>query len=94
MKAELNTLAAEFLNNVDVTSLINLRETILLKVLSCGYSESMTKITSLAIPLWGNDLSKYIHAINQGNATAELKQFTQLSLAGLINLVDMSELYD
>lgn len=94
MKAELNKLAGEFLISTDVPTLINLRETILLKVISCGYSEGMKTITSLAVPLWGNDLSKYIHAVNQGNSTGDLKQVTELALVGLINLVDMSQLLD
>ena len=91
-KQEIRGLIAKFLGSTDVEELLNLRLNILKAVASCGYDPKTSTGLSLAVETWGNDLTNYILAVRNNNVTSELRDFTKLSLAGLLNFVDLSTL--
>ena len=81
-----------FLKSDKVDELITLKQRIISEVSACGYNASNFEIVKLGILTWGNDLDKYIAAIDKKILTPELKKFTKLSLVGLINFVEISNL--
>ena len=62
------------------------------EVATCGY-DPQSNVVPLSLDMWAKDLTAYIAAVQNNTVDAELKRFTELSLIGIINLIDLSQLH-
>ncbi len=92
-KDQFKKLADEFLSTTDIDTLIDLQSKIITEIALCGY-EGNLNIALTSIQEWSRDLLNYILAVKTHTLNPDLIDFTRLSLAGLINLVDISILPD
>jgi len=84
-------LGRQFLNTGNPANLKILKDEIIYQVSSAGYDQKNMDTIKLGIVEWG-DLNKYIVAVCRDQVAEKLKQSTNLSLAGLATLIDLSKL--
>jgi hypothetical protein len=86
-------LGRQFLNNNNPDNLRILRNEMISQIMSAGYNAVKIETVKIGIREWG-DLSKYIIAVQENKVDERLRQSTNLCLAGLSTLIDLSELRD
>lgn len=86
-------LGKQFLNNSNPDNLKIIKNEILGQVMSAGYDQKNMSTVKIGIEEWG-DLNKYIIAVSANKVDEKIKQFTNLCVAGLSTLINLSELSD
>ncbi|HRG19230.1 MAG TPA: hypothetical protein PLP39_09075 [Flavobacterium lutivivi] len=89
LKKELQKLVADFFNEEDTLKAIEIKSSIIKKVLACPYGENYMNMVNVSINMWSNDISNYL---TQKDNFSTRQAY--LALIGIITLPDTSYLED
>ena len=89
-KERILTLLGDLYKSANVDEAIETRKKIIKEIFSAGFSKRLLPTIQMAIDAFGRDIDRSVISVLQEKKDVELAKDVQLSVVGLLALIDLS----